>query len=618
MRFDGFIGGSYENRAITADVEKTVNWFVEGLQSKAATSQRILLPTPGVETIVSIPTDSPGRAHFAIPGREFAVLGAYFYEFGRSGNVLTSTTRYGEMFLQGPTAIANGLLPNTSQPATICRNGDGGGQLFITSGGNGYIFDLTANTLNKIAALDGKAHFGGHLDGYFLALDTDTSTLYVSALYDGTTWDTGGTFAKRSLGPDKWKSMKIAGRAAWLYGEETTEVWYNTGDRFPLSPLANQLIGYGIAAPFSAETLGDDIYWLSLNRDGKVCVVKASGLQPQTISTFPLDSKMQSYLSLNNAVADSYSDAGHSFYLINFDNDGVTHCWDSASETWHERGTWLPEENRYTSWRPRFYAYAFGEHRMLDASNGNLYRMSADLVRDVDGRMIRRMRRAPALSNENKRVFYSELELDLEPGVGVDHGIVGFTMEAQVAVVSGTVTYGGDPVPDAEIIVTVDGEDWPIEVTTDENGEYEIDGVPAGEVVVTATAIVGGIPLCGSATDTNSPPTPLVLDPTLAVYDPNWCAVAVEVGAPALFDVQFTPDLVGSSCNSGLTYFWKFWNNATSEESPAATSTEQSPFLESIFSEGSQAKLWVTHTATGHVVSSPAEDWTAGEMQCPP
>jgi hypothetical protein len=36
----------------------------------------------------------------------------------------------------------------------------------------------------------------------------------------------------------------------------------------------------------------------------------------------------------------------------------------------------------------------------------------------VDGLTIRRLRRGPAIMSENKRVFYSSFELDLEPGIG--------------------------------------------------------------------------------------------------------------------------------------------------------------------------------------------------------
>jgi hypothetical protein len=44
--------------------------------------------------------------------------------------------------------------------------------------------------------------------------------------------------------------------------------------------------------------------------------------------------------------------------------------------------------------------------------------MGSDLYTDVGGTEIRRVRRSPAIMDENRRVFYSSLELDLEPGLG--------------------------------------------------------------------------------------------------------------------------------------------------------------------------------------------------------
>jgi hypothetical protein len=103
--------------------------------------------------------------------------------------------------------------------------------------------------------------------------------------------------------------------------------------------------------------------------------------------------------------------------MLGFDQADATWCWDAETKLWHERGTWIAGESRYVVWRPRYYARAFEEHRMLDAAGGSVYRMGLDLQLDVDGLNIRRVRRAPAIINENKRVYYSEFELDIEPGL---------------------------------------------------------------------------------------------------------------------------------------------------------------------------------------------------------
>lgn len=408
MRFPGFLGGSYESQALTADCSRTVNWFPEVLQDKDATVPATLLPTPGVERIDTelAYKVQPGRAHIFINGREFAILGRYLVEFSATGSCLPAGAVRGDLGLPG------------DEPATISSNGDGGNQLFITSNGNAWSYDLASNALTSVAALTGLATMGAYLDGYFLCLDSNTSTLYISALMDGATWTPGTDFAQRSLAPDKWVSMCVVGRNLWLFGTQTSEVWYDSGGTFPLAPHPSGLINLGCAAQWTPKVLGAEVVWLATSRAGHVCVARASGFSPSIISTYPMETAFQTYKSIGMAVADSYSSDGHTFYVLNFDTAGATWVWDSATTLWCERGEWVPSLMRFTAWRPRFYAHAFGEHRVLDAGGPGLFRMASTITRDMEGNVIRRLRRAPAIMSENKRVFYSSFEVDLEPGLG--------------------------------------------------------------------------------------------------------------------------------------------------------------------------------------------------------
>jgi hypothetical protein len=279
-----------------------------------------------------------------------------------------------------------------------------------------WIYDLAADTATEVAAMHGLATMGAYLDGYFLAFDATESKLYVSALMDGLTWSPGTDFARRSMAPDAWLAMLVAGRFAWLLGRETSEAWYNSGERFPFTPHPSGLIDFGIAATWSAKVIESDPIWLAHTASGRVCVVKMRGFTPEVVSTPALELAIQSYGDVSGAVADVYSDMGHTFYILNFELN--TWVWDASTKLWAERGTWIPEQKRFTAWRPRFLAHAFGEHRALDAATGDIYRMSSALTLDVGGLPLRRLRRAPAISSENKRVFYSSFELDLEPGLG--------------------------------------------------------------------------------------------------------------------------------------------------------------------------------------------------------
>jgi hypothetical protein len=156
-------------------------------------------------------TTSGGRAHIFVAGREFAVIAGDFIEISQFG-IITE----------------HGTVSVGSDPATISYNGDGGGELLITSGGNGYIFTLATNVLSTVAALAGIATMGDSLDGYFIVLDAAASKFYISDLLDGTTWDPT-MFAQRTIASDPWTSMIVNGRYVWLLGTETSEVWYDAG-----------------------------------------------------------------------------------------------------------------------------------------------------------------------------------------------------------------------------------------------------------------------------------------------------------------------------------------------------------------------------------------------------
>ncbi len=233
------------------------------------------------------------------------------------------------------------------------------------------------------------------LDGRFLALDSATSTLYISAVFDGLTWSPGTDFAQRSLAPDRWLAMKVVGRLIWLFGEITSEAWYDSGGTFPYAPSPSGLITYGIAAPFSRDDHRErrDLARGHEERPG----VRGQGhrlLSPRSLCNYPLETHIETYPGVSSAVGDAYSDAGHTFYLLGFDQADATWAYDTETKLWHERGTWLADETRFVVWRPRFYARRLKSTGCSSASGGTLYRMGADLVRDVDGLNIRRVRRA--------------------------------------------------------------------------------------------------------------------------------------------------------------------------------------------------------------------------------
>lgn len=364
-----------------------------------------LYPTPGLTTFVTAP-EVPGRGIYSqssgLVERTFAVIGAALYEIFADG---TKTNR--------------GTVATDQYPATMVTNGDGGDELFITSGDKGYIFTLSTNVLTNPVS---DVTMGGMLDGFFLGLDIASSTLKISDELDGTTWDPT-QFAQRSTAPDPWRAMLIKYPRVWLIGDQTGDVWYNSGaSPFPFVPITGVQIPYGIAAPFSLKVCGPAIMWLTHNSNGDGQVVEALGYAPTVVSTEPIEYAISQYDRIDDAVGYSYQDQGHDFYVLNFPTAGVTWCYDRTEGLWHERGSWDSTAGTFGAWGPQYHALAFGKHLVLHSENGSIYEQSITATTDADGDLIRRMRIPALLSNEQKRLFLDRLQLQVEPGLALSSG----------------------------------------------------------------------------------------------------------------------------------------------------------------------------------------------------
>lgn len=408
--YPGFCGPDNVTQSALADGQRTVNWYIELAEAPGATAQLALYPTPGV-SVVATASDAPGRGAIACDGRLFCVIGSTVYEL----DVVTSTL------------TARGTVAVDSNPATLTWNGDGGGQVFITSGDNGYIFDLDSNVFSQVRT--GATSMGAHLDGYFLALDAATSTIWLSNLLDGTTWDPT-QFAQRSIASDPWVSMAVLDRYLWLLGTETSEVWYDAGAYpFPFTPHPSGLVQYGCAAAFSPRVVSGALLWLGRTKDGAETVLQVQGFTPEPVSSFAVSSALGGYTTVSDARGDSYQQLGHTFYLLTLPTAGVTWAYDVTPSLqlppplrWAERGTWLVDESRYDAWRPLFHVYLGATHYVLDRTSGSVYTLSSSHLRDVDGRAIRRLRVPPSLYADNEWLRVWEFQLLLDVGLGAVTG----------------------------------------------------------------------------------------------------------------------------------------------------------------------------------------------------
>lgn len=363
----GFIGPTNVLAAPRADVERTINWYYEETAPGTGKTESYFVPTPGTNVFVIL-GGSPVRCLFAQDGRCFAICGPNMYEVFASHN-----------------ATYRGSVIQDGRPATISSNGHAGGQLFVTSGGHGYIYDLLANSLTEIADPDflTPSSMGAFCDGYFLNLLANSNEWQFSALEDGTTWAALDVNVV-STTTDNILSLQVVHRDVWLLGSQTTQVWANLGDATtPFQPIPGSLLQQGIVGRFAVGVLVDTLFWMGQNAQGGRVVYRAQGYTAQRVSSHAVELALDRAPRVDDTIVWTYQDRGHSFVVFYVPAMETSYTYDAVSGQWHERAYW---DLVYERWRPhvgRCHAYAFEQHLIGDRQSGAIYTLDNETWDDA-------------------------------------------------------------------------------------------------------------------------------------------------------------------------------------------------------------------------------------------
>lgn len=370
MIFQGFCGGSASERVPSINRERAINWMPAVADSGTPKVQIYNMHTPGLRPFVVL-GEGPVRCLFYEDGRCFAVVGSSFYEVLGSQTVI----RYG--------AVAEDVAN-----ATISTNGTAGGQLFVTSGGHGYIFDLILNVLTEITDPDFLMPTAGgvFVDGYFVSMVRGTRAFQLSDLEDGTSWS-GLDVGEVSQSSDNLIAMTVHRRELWLRGSKTTEVWADIGTaNFPFAPIPGAMMWEGILGPDCSAELDNSVYWVGQNQNGARVVYRANGYTPQRISTHAIEAYLATAPRVDDIITYTYQDEGHAFFYILVPSLPTCLVYDAAAPAnarWHERADWDEQLCVWTPHRSRCHAFAFGKHLVGDRGTPAIYEMSLDFGTDL-------------------------------------------------------------------------------------------------------------------------------------------------------------------------------------------------------------------------------------------
>ena len=413
MDFAGLIGPFYTSFASKAEVEKSVNLYLERIESGAGRNQFAMYRSPGLSIFISTAffnLKHTCRELLELNGHLFAVVDDTIYDFISDGSLHAS---------QGP--IANDGLP-VSIDASV-------NSLFVVSAGVLYRINgglLTTPTTPFTPA--SVSVISGLVICIAVGSATSGSNSYFFSTDDGQTWPALNNQTAEAY-PNALVMSIVDHQELWLFGNRRTQVFTVGSDpNAPFDAVSAGVIEMGLTAPFAVAKLDNSIFWLGSNRDGDHMVWRANGYSPVRVSNHAVENAFRSYPGVpTDAIMSTYQLNGHSCLRLTFPsaNQGLGATWeyDISTGQWTEIAWWNLALNRYERHRCAFFASAFGKIIGGDYKNGMLYEMSPDINTDF-GYPIRWERRTPHLTQDGKRVQYKRFGVFMQTGVGLTSPLI--------------------------------------------------------------------------------------------------------------------------------------------------------------------------------------------------
>ena len=411
-----FVGPSYEAPSIYQDDQECINFYLEIDPNKGQGSRGAiaLYPTPGLVEVAQLP---PGEVramfplHGTIPFIMIVICADQVYKIDEAYN-----------------ATLIGTIDTTTGPCQISynRSPTDGIFAFIVDGLERYYYVPATDTFTEISYTDGPwrgASCCDVIDNYNIYNEvgtnnwacTDISSPYSTAAYYGT----------KDGEPDPIICVIADHRQVYLMGDQTTEVWVDVGSQisglttFPFARISGTMLQHGCAAFNSVWQFEEQIMFVSQDARGQGVIGAIQGYTFVRLSNHAVEQTLMN-VKLSDAIAYTYRLEGHEFYVVTFPSIDLTWVYDLTTKAWHK---WLSWDNQTGYHRHRSNCGAFfGNYYLVgDYENGKIYQLNNEVYTD-NGNTIRRLRRCPHLVSDLQRQYFAEMQIQFQPGVGLQTG----------------------------------------------------------------------------------------------------------------------------------------------------------------------------------------------------
>lgn len=389
-----FTGGTYEDRAKTLSNQSCVNFYPKLIDNNKSQSQYVLQNWVGLKPYTSItpPTSGYGRGLFEHKNILYHVVGEYLYKL----DSYTETHQYiGKVIGNKPCIIrgfGNGVVIAS----------DGLAYYYDSSSGLSKITDVDLESPITLDVLNNQVIYQG-IDGRF-GVSEAGNAMDIPAL----------NYATAESNADDLVRVFAFGQRLWLFGEKTTEQWWNSGvGSPPFDRVDGAILQRGTNAPFSVAKNDNDVFFLS--DDNQIFSLSGAKLSDKSLNQI-LDKYIKS-----DAYGWCMTLEGQEFYVLTFPLQNKTWVLPIG-------GQWFEWSSQVTNGRAlaNNYAYFNNKHIVSSCLDGALYELDFDTYTE-NGTAIIRTRdtgviHGGLINAGGKRIFANRLELLMETGVGLISG----------------------------------------------------------------------------------------------------------------------------------------------------------------------------------------------------
>ncbi len=387
-------GPSYQSRSKPLSSQQTKNFYHQVVEE--GKEQYVLYSFPGLSNKGSVSAGDDRGTRNAL-GKAFRIVGDILYSF-------TATGIHTEI----------GTIDGTSR---CILSDDGINLIIVVPAEKVYIYngatlsEITDTNIRKALAVT----FINNQMVYTF------KNLFVIADVGNPDVASGLNAANAESQPDDLVRAYAFQQSVYMFGEHSTEPWWNSGTgNPPFDRIDGQIFEVGCAAIHSIAHTDDAIYWLGDDN----AIYQATGGTKSRVSSVAISHALSTYSDIDDAFAYTFTMEGQNFYLITFPTANKTWCLNESlgNKGWFELSSGT-DDGKYQG---SSLINVYGENYVCDIDNGNVYTLDLDNLTN-NGDILHRRRVTSSINGKmlgkpGSRVQMSRLELLMETGSGVIAG----------------------------------------------------------------------------------------------------------------------------------------------------------------------------------------------------